>query len=1054
MAVCSHCGRQNADDARFCSGCAAPLVAEPVAPRTVRKTVTVLFCDMVDSTPLGEQLDPEALRRVLARWHEAMRTVLERHGGTVEKFIGDAVMAVFGTPVAHEDDALRAVRAAAEMRVALAALNAELERSYAVTIESRTAVNTGDVVASRGETLVTGDAVNVAARLEQSAQSGEILLGEQTYDLVRDVTLVEPVAELALKGKAQPVSAWRLLSVLPDISAFARPLATSFVGRTQELAALEAAFERAVAERRCHLVTVLGPPGIGKSRLLRELMAAVGERARLLVGRCLPYGEGITYWPLVDIVRQVAGGEPRAVVSELLAEDEIGELVAELVAAAVGATAEQGGSTEETHWAVRKLLEALARDRPLVVVFEDLHWAEPTFLDLIEYVAGFSRGRPLLLLGSARPELLETRPAWAKPGLNSQLLPLGSLAEPEVDALIDARLETGALPERLRARVLEAAEGNPLFVEQLLAMQTEVGGADGELVVPPTLQALLAARIDRLEPRERAVLECAAVEGRGFHRGAVAELLPARERAAVGARLLALVRKDFIRPDRSEFPDDDGYRFAHMLIRDAAYASMPKELRAELHVRYANWLEQRVGDRIREYEEILGYHLEQACRYRRELAPADEQTLALARRAAAPLASAARRATARDDWPAVAALLARAVALLPEGDAERTSLLPDLGEALGMCRDYRGGIAVLEDAIERAEAAGDRRTRSYALLLRGRHRKSVDPGFAAEEALGEAKQALRVFDELGDERGQALAWATLSYYHQSRGHQTEARNASERALAHASAAGDERQEAEARGRIGFSLFHGAAPLDEVVSYLESLPNQANAKGRGIHALWPRALLGQAEAMRGRFETASRLIGELVSALEDLGNPFAAAEVGAYVSGVIEMIAGNPAAAERHLERDYRAMAGAGETGHLSTVAGQLANAVYAQGRYEEAERYTRISEETAARDDYASQILWRTVRAMAFAREGRLDDGEQLAREAVTLAEATDNIDFHGDALMALAEVLCLAERPSEAVPVIEEALHLFELKGNVVSARKARALLGELQTHPNPRPD
>jgi class 3 adenylate cyclase/tetratricopeptide (TPR) repeat protein len=1042
MAVCTQCGRQNADDARFCSGCAAPLVAEPTAPRAVRKTVTLVFCDMVDSTPLGERLDSESLRRVLARWHQSMRTALERYGGTVEKFVGDAVMAVFGLPVAHEDDALRATRAAADMRVALAAINAELEREYGVEIKVRTAVHTGDVVAGDGETLVTGDAVNVAARLEQNAKAGEILLGEQTAHLLGEAALVEPVPELALKGKAQPVSAWRLVSVLPDVPAFTRPIATPFVGRRGELAALEAAFERAAVGPRCELVTVLGAPGIGKSRLMREAVASVGERARVLIGRCLPYGEGITYWPLIEIVKQIAGQEPQSRIAELVRGDESAELVAELVAAAVGAS-ERGGSTDETHWAIRTLLEAVARDHPLVVVLEDLHWAEPTFLDLVEYIAGFSRGRPILLLGSARPELLETRPTWATPGPNAELLLLEPLTKPEVEALVDALLEARALPEHLRARVLEAAEGNPLFVEQLLALQAEDGGADGELAVPPTLRALLAARIDRLEPAERAVLERAAVEGRGFHRGAIAELLPTGERAAVGACLLALVRKELIRPDRSEFPGDDGFRFAHMLIRDSAYDSTPKELRAELHVRYAYWLEAKVGDRIREYEEILGYHLEQACRHRRELAPADEQTLALARQAAALLASAGRRALARADAPAAAALLSRAVALLPEGDADGRRLLPDLGRALYLCGDFGGGIGVLDEAIERAEAAGDRRTRSYALLLRGDARTNIEPEFTAEEALSEAMQVLRVFEELGDERGQARAWISLASSHATRGQYAEARNALKRALAHATAAGDEPLEARVRLSITLFLLRGAAPLDEVVPYAQSLLDQVEAKGGlGLPLL---AHLGQAHAMRGQFELARRLIAEHVAALEDLGNRFAAAVVAAQRFGVVEMLAGDPAAAERHLRPGYGALEEAGDTGYLSSVAAVLANAVYAQGRDEEAERYTRISEETAARDDYFSQILWRSVRAKAFARKGRLADGEQLAREAVTLAEATDDIDLHGDALMALADVLCLAERPGEALPVIKEALRLYEQKGSVVSADKARSLLGEL---------
>jgi class 3 adenylate cyclase len=501
-----------------------------VAPRTVRKTVTVLFSDLVDSTPLGEKLDPESLRRVLARWHESMRTALERHGGTVEKFVGDAVMAVFGLPVAHEDDARRAVRAAGDMRVALAALNAELKRDHGVEIESRTGVSTGEVVAGAGETLVTGDAVNVAARLEQRAQRGEILLGDATLRLVREVALVEPVEELALKGKTQPVSAWRLLSVLPDIPGFARPLATPFIGREQELAALEAAFERTAAERCCELVTVLGEPGIGKSRLLREFAAAAGGRARVLVGRCLPYGEGITYWPLVDIIREVAGGEPRAVVSALLANDENAELVAELVAATVGAS-EGTGSTDEIHWAVRKLLEALARERELVVVLEDLHWAEATFLDVLEYVAGSSARGPILLVASSRPELLETRPSWATAGLTSELVSLEPLDEPEIETMIDRLAEAHELPVAVRARIIAVAEGNPLFIEQLLAMWAEAEGH--ELAIPPTIQAVLAARIDRLEAGERAVIERASVEGRSFHRRAVEELAQTHSRVPV-----------------------------------------------------------------------------------------------------------------------------------------------------------------------------------------------------------------------------------------------------------------------------------------------------------------------------------------------------------------------------------------------------------------------------------------------------------------------------------------------------------------------------------------
>jgi class 3 adenylate cyclase/tetratricopeptide (TPR) repeat protein len=1034
MAVCTQCGRQNADDARFCSGCAAPLVAEPAAPRAVRKTVTLLFCDMVDSTPLGERLDPESLRRVLARWHESMRTALERHGGTVEKFVGDAVMAVFGLPVAHEDDALRAARAAADMRVALAAINAELERDYGVQIQVRTAVHTGEIVAGVGETLVTGDAVNVAARLEENAKAGEILLGEQTASLLCEAAIVEPVAELALKGRAQPVSAWRLVSVLPDVPAFTRPIATPFVGRRDELASLEAAFERAATRSRCEHVTVLGPPGIGKSRLLREAVASLGARARVVVGRCLPYGEGITYFPLAEIVREIAGHEPRPRLAEVVRPDENAELVADTVAAAVGAS-EGRGSTDETHWAIRMLLEALARDRPLVVVLEDLHWAEPRFLDLVEYVAGFSRERPILLLGSARPELLESRPTWAA-------LTLEALAEADVDTLVDALVDDRTFPNTMRVKVLEAADGNPLFVEQLLALQAKDLGADDELAVPPTLRALLAARIDRLEDADRAVIERAAVEGRTFHRGAVAELLSGGQRPDVGARLLALVRKELIRPDRSDFPGDDGFRFAHILIRDAAYSSTPKALRAELHQRYADWLEGKAANRIHEYEEVLGFHLEQAYRYRRELAPIDERALALARRAAARLASAGRRAPMRGDALAAAGLLSRAVSLLPEDDADRIRLLTDLGQALGDCGDHEGEVAVLDEALERAEAVGDRRTRSYVLLERGLARTHRDPGFTVEQALDEAMDALRIFEELGDERGQAHAWETVASHLVVRGQCHEAVQAHQHAVTLARAARDERVEADARLHLGTCLFFGDAPLEEAISYAEGLLAEAGARARGRSLA---GLLGQAHAMLGQFDTARKLIAERIAIQESFGNAFVATFAEGELGGV-EMLAGDLEPAEKHLRRSYDALEEAGETGFLSTTAGKLSDVLYGQGRFQEAERYTQISEEAAADDDYYSQILWRAVRGKAIAGQGRLRDGEQLARQAVALAEETDDINLHGDALMALAEALRLAEGPDEALPVVEEALGLYEQKGNLVSAGKARSLLAELQ--------
>jgi class 3 adenylate cyclase len=436
----------------------AASVASYTRPVAARKIVTIVFSDVSGSTSLGERLDPEAVRRVMERYFAETRSVLESHGGTVEKFIGDAVMAVFGIPQLHEDDALRAVRAAAEMRGRLADLNEELERDWGVQIAVRTGVNTGEVVAgdaAQGQSFATGDAVNVAARLEQAASPGEILIGDATRRLLREAVRVEAVGPLALKGKADAIDAWRLVEILPDVPAFTPNLDAPFVGREREFAELEEAFERSAEERVCRLVTVLGPPGIGKSRLGAELRAAVEEAATVLTGRCLPYGEGITFWPLAEIVGELDLG------SALRGEAEV-DAISRRIEAAVG-LAESSGRIEETFWAVRRLFEALARERPLVLVFEDIHWAEPGFLDLIEYLAQWTRDAPVLLVCLARPELLEERPSWTATEPSSVVLVLEPLSERASQVLV-ADLAEAQLAERERDRIVEVAEGNPLFL--------------------------------------------------------------------------------------------------------------------------------------------------------------------------------------------------------------------------------------------------------------------------------------------------------------------------------------------------------------------------------------------------------------------------------------------------------------------------------------------------------------------------------------------------------------------------------------------------------------
>ena len=410
MPACPACGQESPDGFRFCGSCGAALTPA-AAPREVRKTVTVVFCDVTGSTALGERLDPEAMRRTMGRYFEEIRLIVERHGGTVEKFIGDAVMAVFGIPVAHEDDALRAIRSVAEIRDRLAALGEELS----VALSFRTGVNTGEVVAGEGETLVTGDAVNVAARLEQAAPPGEILIGATTLSLVRDAVRVEPVDPLELKGKREPVPAFRLVSVDATADAFTRHLDAPLVGRVREQQRLRAAFEDVVSERVCHMFTLLGTAGVGKSRLTEEFLAVAGESADVLRSRCLHYGEDITYWPLVEILLAI-GVEPREVI---------------------------GSSPSETQLAFRRLIEARASERPQILVLDDIQWAEPVFLDLIEHVSDWSRDAPIFLLCIARPELLELRPGWGGGKLNATTILLEALSGADCELLI-SRLAGGA----------------------------------------------------------------------------------------------------------------------------------------------------------------------------------------------------------------------------------------------------------------------------------------------------------------------------------------------------------------------------------------------------------------------------------------------------------------------------------------------------------------------------------------------------------------------------------------------------------------------------------
>ena len=914
----------------------------------MRKTVTLVFTDVIDSTPLGEKLDAETYRRVISRYFIEVSRVLEHHGGTVEKFIGDAVMAAFGIPVLHEDDALRAVRAAGELREALAALNEELRTEYGVELGMRTGINTGEVVAgdpSEGHAFATGGAVAVAQRLEAAASPGEILIGEATYRLVRDAVLVEPLEPLELKGKSQPVRAWRLLGVLSGAPAFARRLDAPMVGRERELERLREVFDEATRRRECRVINVIGTAGIGKSRLVNELLASVRDEASVLEGRCLPYGKGITYWPLRDLVRGAGGELTRERIEELLEGDADAKKVAARVAGAIG-IAGSTSAPEETMWAVRRLLEHLARKQPLVIAFDDLQWAEPTFLDLIEYLLGWIRDAPILIVCLARPDLLEQHPGWLATAANASAITLDPLSEAEAESLLELLRGETELTADLFTRITEAAEGNPLYVEQMLAMLTENGNgsAKRDFAIPPTIHALLAARLDRLEPEERAVIERASVIGKEFWRGAVAELTPARERETAGPHLMTLARKEFIEPGASIFPEEDGFRFRHILIRDAAYLGVPKETRAELHERYADWLERTTGPKASELDEILGYHLEQAYGYRSELGPISELAEELATRAGERLGRAGRRAiVGGGDVAAAASLLSRAVALLPEGHPLRPELLTELGSALMMTGDFAGAEGVLEEAVLSAEAsaAGDARLESRALIEREFYKIFAGSEDATLTIPDVTARAIPILEEAGDDLGLARAWRLRSELDIRAAHWGARAETLERALDHARRAGDLREEAMVVAQLAQALYFGPTPVEQAIERCERFLSDFTGDRSLEAAIWQHS--GRAARDARRLRRGSSTLGGGAQAVRASRARLPDARSGRTSPRSIETLAGDYEAAERELRWGYETLERMGEESAQATIAAFLAETVYEQGRDEEAERLTEIS---------------------------------------------------------------------------------------------------------------
>lgn len=1051
-----------------------------------RKLVTVLVCDLVDSTRLAARLDPETFRRVVRSFFEAVRQSMQRHGGRVQQQPGDSVVAVFGVPELHEDDALRAVTAATELRAALIALNDRLERSWGVRLQARTGIDT-DEVAVDESAVALGDAVNLAARLQQAAAAGEVLVGQRTRQHVHRVATLEQVPMLLLKGKDVPVPAWRLLAVDPDPRDHGRRFDVPLVGRGHDLEALHTLYRRAVEERSCHVVTVLGEAGVGKTRLVNEFEARMGAEATVLKGRCPPYGENLDYQPVLQIVHAAAGirpqDSPESAVGRLASLARGDEAVAVRLAQMLGLH-EGTGTPETASWALGRLIGMLAASQPVVLVLDDLHWAGPNLLDFLEQVTARFRDAPVLFLCIARSEFRHDRPRWAETNPNATSLSLNPLARPRMAELIGHLLDGGSVKQDLRHKLVEAARGNPFVAEELVEMLVDEGTlrvrsgrwelrADelSEFPTPPTIEALLAARLERLTPAERAVIGKAAVIGspfRGSEVAALADVPPRVDPAAIPETLHGLVHRELLRRDPAVAPGDDGYRFRHVLIRDAANRSVAKEARAQAHERLAGWLEQAAGAEPAGLEERIARHLKTACALHDELGNVDEATAELRRRAGEWLAAVGLRVARPGDAPGTAVrYLGDALDLLPSTHPRRLQVLLQLADAsaeTALLDDKPSSGALREVAdlyqatIVAAKRAGDRgaELRAELGMLEVAWFSDLGKLLERERAI---EEAIQEFEWLEDDTGLAKAWRVQAYVYAAMGRSADGRRAAEHAVRLAQRARDARVEARSRQLLCFILDWGPMPASQVASQAEKVRDWARRQGIRSVERDARNVLARAKAMEGDFDAARAEIEAVKTITPSSQEPllWVADDM---TEASVDMLEERFGEAEKRLRRAYDRLDELRGRGPLAIVAVMLARALLAQGRDDEAERLARECEEIAPESQLDAQIKHREIRAVVLAKRGttaarRGDEetaaaaaaeAERLARDAVTLSERSEQLDSRAQALHDLAEVLARTGQWDEAAAVVQQASELWRQKGNQVSSGKAPQLLEKLR--------
>jgi tetratricopeptide (TPR) repeat protein len=991
---------------------------------------------------------------VMDEYFASVASAIEHHGGTVEKYIGDAVMAVFGVPRLHEDDPMRALRAAADVLRAIKALNGSIEQRWGVRLAVRIGVHTGEVVASllenRRERLVTGDAVNLAARLEEAARIDEIVISDATYRFVAGKVAVLPIERLTVRGRPGSVAAYRVKDVLD--SPAPKRIQSPFVGRRTELRRLLDAFEGVATGSQFELFTILGTPGVGKSRLVDHLELELGARARFIRGHCLSYGRGVTYHPIVEIVHAAAGIETsdtaevaRRKIDELTGIEPDGAEIAHRLAQAIGL---KGGDSEQgdLFWAVRRCLDSIARQRPLVAVVDDIHWAEPTLLDLLDYLAGWVRDVPLLLVCIARPELLDQRPDWGGGKRNTTTVFLEPFAIEAAAQMIDGLAGAG-LPLDVRTRITEASGGNPLYIEEMFrklvddgVLRRQAGEWVAEsplptMVVPGTIQALLAARLDQLEPNERAVAQHAAVVGQTFDQASVSELLPEPLSPDIDALLRSLTHKEVLKPDG---PAERSFRFRHELIRDAAYASLAKEDRADLHERFADWVASSMGERVSESESIVGHHLDQAFRYRTELGLADAATLAVRRRAAQWLARSGMAAKQRRDGGAAVALLSRALELLDRDDPLFALTLTEYGDLVGWQGNRPEAKRLLRDAISIGrvrDPAAARRARLY----------EIDHVAKSGKVTPELKDAARkLAEEFAASNEDGLSATTLSMlgaWLKDEGDVSSSEALLAEALLRAERSGDPNAVADA---LIYRVWLGARTTRPCLEVLEDCRRVLATPGL---ARWLKAdaleQLAYLLAMREEFDEARDAIRQAAEITQELD--LDELWIGRrHVAGLIEQLAGNAAAAAASFRAAYE-LAKDSPIWRLA-MGTRLAHSLVLLGRDDEATALLGTVDPMTG--DIESKTELSGTRARILARQGRVEEGVALVIAMIDAARGAgleSEPNLFGGALQDAAAVMQEAGRWIEAEALLAEAVSRYEAKGNMAAARLARDQLAGL---------